>query len=66
VQRRPAEFIFAEDQIRIAIEQRRDLANVASSSRIVNLAAEGETAPRQRDQRELRRSEEWGNKGRVG
>ena len=50
VQRRPAVVVFAENQIRIAFEQRLDLFQVASLGRVMNLAAESEAAPSQRDQ----------------
>ncbi len=51
VQRRRAVFVFAENQIRIVFEQRLDLFQVANLGRVMNLAAEGEAAPSQGDQR---------------
>jgi hypothetical protein len=50
VQRRPPEVIFAENQIRVVFEQQLDLCQVAIRSRVMNLAAEGEAGPGQRDQ----------------
>ena len=52
MQRRPAVVVFAENQIRIVFEQRLDLFQVAILGRVMNLAAEGEAAPSQRDQRD--------------
>jgi hypothetical protein len=45
-----AVFICAEDQFRVAFEQRRNFADVAFPGSVVNLAAEGETTPKQSDQ----------------
>ena len=54
MQRRRAAAVFAENQSGIFFEQRLDLFQVASLSRVMNLAAEGEAAPSQRDYRESR------------
>jgi hypothetical protein len=62
VQRRKAVFVFAENQIRIILEQRSYLIQVALRSRVMNLAAEGETAPSQREQRD---GDETGNQGAI-
>ena len=60
VQRRPAVVVLAENQIRIVFEQRLDLFQVAILGRVMNLAAEGETAPGQRDQHDGGEAENWG------
>jgi hypothetical protein len=60
VQGRLAVGVFAKNLIRIVFEQRLDLFQVATLGRIMNLAAEGEAAPSQRNQRDGGEAGNWG------